>query len=299
MKFIAIIAMTPKEVSKRKVRLMEAYGNLEADTVDSVSIKMSAELERFQETHVDLEEIDMRCKILDQIIIDYTESNISLPTSIEFKTFLLPSITNCSNLSCSGRSLVICRPSRTENSVPVFTINCVLEGEIYRKICQMCKSVYYYNYFEMIENNGLIRTYYTNSESKERFFSTTNETFFEKKLLETLTEEIVTSNVQFVNWSTCYNRLKSKDQSQMSVKLVIPVWVVSQIWKRISVSFPVERDKYRNLDIEAVCGHLYPRLRQHVDKKWLPHFCSKCCTRLVVLDGDAKGSHKKMKVGIL
>ena len=95
MKFIAIIAMTPKEFSKRKVCLMEAYGNLEADTVDSVSIKMSAELERFQETHVDLEEIDMRCKILDQIIIDYTESNISLPTSIDFKTFLLPSITNC------------------------------------------------------------------------------------------------------------------------------------------------------------------------------------------------------------
>ena len=289
MKFVAVISLTPKEVSKRKSRLIEAYNELEADTNDSVSIKMSPELERFSECHVDSEESEMRCKILQQLINDYTDSNITLPKSISFKTFLFPPITNCPGTTCSRKVLTICRPTRTENALPVFTVNGVYEGEVYRKICPICQVIYYYNYFEkQNEASGeLVRTYYKYNQSEGGFFSTTNNTFFEQRLLDTLTEEIVTCNVQFDNWATCYNRL-FRHNNQVSVKLVIPAWMIYQMWKRIHVCFPVQRDKFRNLDIEAVCAHLYPELRQVVDRKWHPHVCFNCRTRLVVLDGDAK-----------
>ena len=267
MKFVDIISKTPKEVSKRKTRLIKAYGKLEADTTDIVSIKIK-DLERFTEMHLDDEEDGRKQKILELLIDDYTDSKKSLPQVNDLKTYLFPSITNCLNSCCCQKSLIICRPSRTDNSVSVFTLNGVLEGEIYRKVCQNCQTLYYYNYFDKTDMDGqLVRTYYDDSNSKESsFFSTTNETFFAKDLLDSLNEEIVTSYVQFVNWSTCYNRLKAGGRSLMSCKLAIPAWLIYQIWRRISVSFPVVRDKARNLDIEQICAYLYPQIREHVDK---------------------------------
>lgn len=278
-KFVGIISKTPKEVSKRKTRLIEAYRELGADTTDEVSINMK-DLERFTEKHLDDEEDGRKQKILEVLIDDYTASKISLPQLNGQKTYLVPSITYCLNPCCSQNSLIICRPSRTENTVSVFTVNGVLEGEVYRKECQKCKTLYYYSYFDKIDTDGqLVRTYYDVSNSKESsFFSTTNETFFAKDLLDSLNEEIVTSYVQFVNWSTCYNRLKAGGRSLMSYKLAIPAWLIYQIWRRLSVSFPVVRDKARNLDIEQICAYLYPLLREHVDKglvfkKWNFHTC--------------------------
>lgn len=278
-KFIGVVSKTPRNVTKRKNRLIEAYNNLVSDTDDQVSIKMKAHLERFKETHLDLEESHRHNEILEQLIDDYTDSGIVVPESNNFKNFLVPSTSVCLNSRCLTEELFMCRPSRTENSIPIFTTNGVLEGEVYRKVCRCCNAIYYYNYWEVVNlDNQLIRTYY--SSKKELYFSTTNETFFEKHLLEQLSEDIVTCNVQFVNWATAYNRLKSNGKSEISHKLVVPAWIIFSTWKRISVSFPVIRDKARNLDIESVCAYLYPMLRQNVDKKWFPHFCSNCSTRL-------------------
>ena len=178
---------------------------------------------------------------------------------------------------------------RTENNVSVFTLHRVCDGEVYRKICPTCKVIYYYNYWEKIDSNGpVIRSYYDIQCSQEPYFSVTNETFFEKKLLDTLTEEIVTCNVQFTNWATCYNRLSGTEKSPMDYRALIQVWLIYQIWRRFSVSFTVVRDKSRNIDIEEICASLYPKLRQIVDNLWINHNCQYCSTRLVVLDGDAK-----------
>ena len=288
-KFALIVSTTPKEISKRKTRLMDAYNNIVPDSSNIVSVKMRADLERIRESNIDSEDDEMRCKIIEQLIEDYTESNFSVPKSNDFKTFLIPTVTSCLKSDCDEKALIICRPSRTENSVPVFTVSGVLEGEVYRKVCSCCKSIYYYNYYEHIcDKDQLMRTYYPHDPPSCAFFSTTNESFFEAKLLENLSEEVVTCNVQFVNWATCYNRLNSNDTWKVSGKLVIPAWLIFSIWKRIIVEFPVIRDKFRNLDIEAVLAHLYPRLRLHIDNRWHHHICSRCSTRLVVMDGDAK-----------
>ena len=99
---------------------------------------------------------------------------------------------------------------------------------------------------------------------------------------------IVTCNVQFTNWATCYNRLSGTEKSPMDYRALIQVWLIYQIWRRFSVSFSVVRDKSRNIDIEEICASLYPKLRQIVDNLWINHNCQYCSTRLVVLDGDAK-----------
>ena len=287
---IDIVNKTPKEVSKRRTRLLEAYNELEADTDFTVSIKLSTEASiRLKEAYLDDEEHLRRVKILEELIANLTESKICIPESIMSKVYLLPSITNCTNPQCCGKLLVICRPTRTENSVSVFTNNGVLEGEVYRKNCLQCKTIYFYNYMEKEDDLGiLIRSYYQAKESKESYFSITNETFYEKALLSRLTEEIVTCNVQFTNWSTCYNRLFRTDQSPMDYRGLIQVWLIFEMWMRFSIKFPVVRQKSRNIDIESTCEYLYPKLREKVDKQWITHNCQFCDTRLVVLDGDAK-----------
>ena len=104
-----------------------------------------------------------------------------------------------------------------------------------------------------------------------------------------LTESVVTCNVQFTNWVTAYNRLKSrKSSSKMLQRSLIDAWMIFSARKRISVTFPVIRDKSRHLDVESICAVLYPQLRQWVDEKWLHHICQGCSSRLVVMDGDAK-----------
>ena len=104
-----------------------------------------------------------------------------------------------------------------------------------------------------------------------------------------LTEAVVTCNVQFTNWVTAYNRLKSrKSSSKMFHRSLIDAWMIFSARKRISVTFPVIRDKSRHLDVESICAVLYPQLRQWVDEKWLHHICQGCSSRLVVMDGDAK-----------
>ena len=114
----------------------------------------------------------------------------------------------------------------------------------------------------------------------EKFFSVTNSTFFEISLIETLTEDIVTCNVQFSNWTSAYNRLKVKSGTKLSEELLLSNWLLYNVWKRIIVSFSVVRSKKRQLDVEAACHQLYPMLRVRVDEKWLKHVCPQCQSRL-------------------
>ena len=103
-----------------------------------------------------------------------------------------------------------------------------------------------------------------------------------------LTEAIVTCNVQFSNWVSAYNRLKSCTNIKMDDRSLIDTWMIFSARKRMGVTFSVIRRKSRNLDVESVCAGLYPELRHCVDRKWLVHCCPRCSSRLVIMDGDAK-----------
>lgn len=249
---------------------------------------MSANLERLRECHIEFETQERRQQIISQLIDDFTDKNFDLSTSGEFKIFLVPQISKCLNPLCSSSELNVCRPNKTENSVSVYCVDGIREGEVYKKECSSCKATYFYNYMDFVDSCGKeVRSYYDDSERKQPYFSITNETFFEKKLLDVVTEEIIVCNVQFSNWVVCYNRL-NKSSRPVSYKLLIPVWLMYHMWKRLDLSFPVLRDKFRNLDVEKICQHLYPILRDRVDKKWVHHVCEKCTTRIVILDGNAK-----------
>ena len=289
-KFIDIVNKTPKDVSQRRTRLVKAYDGLAADGDFTVSITLSTDAAiRLKEIILDDESGERRVSILDELINNLTDRTVFIPDSVMSKVYLIPSITKCINPTCREQLLVMCRPTRTAHIVSVFTVSCVLEGEVYRKSCQLCKTIYYYNYMETQDVYGnLKRSYYKSDECNEPYFSITNETFFEKALLSRLTEEIVTCNVQFTNWSICYNRLYSKDQRQMDHRRLIGVWLMYEMWRRIDVAFQVVRLLSRNIDVETVCESMYLKLREHVDKEWLSHNCKFCHTRLVVLDGDAK-----------
>ena len=287
--FGTIVSQTPADVSKRKSRLIECFNSIEPEGSLAVSVKIKADLERIVERDIELEVPERRLKIIEFLIDHFSNKQLDVKTMSGGKTFLMPPVIMCLFPECQSEELMLCRPNKTENCVPIFTQGGVIKGEVYRKRCRGCNAEYYYSYVEYKSTTGqLMRSYYSRNMNPGQYFSFTNATFFEKELLNVLAEEIVTCNVQFTNWTECYNRLKTADSERLSVKLLVPAWLVFQAWMRCDVNFPVVRDKAGNLDVETVCSYILPSVRRYVDLKWITHCCSKCDTRLVVLDGNAK-----------
>ena len=85
-----------------------------------------------------------------------------------------------------------------------------------------------------------------------------------------------------------YNKLVCNGENKLVRQRLFPVWALYSISKRMEVEFPVKRTTERNLDYEEAFKHLYPQLKEVIDKKWLLHNCRKCSSRLVVMDGNQK-----------
>ena len=180
--FIGLISQTPKDVYKRHEKLIKAYSNLKQTSDDDVSIKMSCLLERIREAHLDKEEHERKLGILRSMINCYTSSGLHIPESDERTIYLIPSPEACLNATCDSAKLSFCRRSNDAFDVSVFTTNGILRGEVYRKQCSGCNSIYFLNYYETKDASGDITRAYYNSDDQQ-YFSTTNETFYEKKLL--------------------------------------------------------------------------------------------------------------------
>ena len=180
--FIGLISQTPKDVYKRNEKLIKAYSNLKQTSDDVVSVKMSCNLERIREAHLDKEEKERKLDILLSMINWYTSSGIHIPESDERTIYLIPSPEACLNANCDSAKLSFCRRYNDAFEVNVFTTNGFLRGEIYRKQCSCCNSIYFLNYFVTKGSSGdITRTYYNSDD--QQYFSTTKETFYEKKLL--------------------------------------------------------------------------------------------------------------------
>ena len=279
--------------SKRRKRLLEEYEKISGDNVELVSVQVPSSFESYIEKHIDETEPKQKQLILHHLIDKYTNSNHAKLFDNNFslcfanRRYLVPTVNTCLKIGCCKAKLQLCRPSKTNNSTTIFYVNGIGTSEVYRKKCPSCKSEYYYSYWEYSDGDKIQRRYYNNSN--EVFFALTNDTIFEKKLLDDLTEDIVTCYVQFANWVTAYNKkYPSSTDRKLHRKVLVSAWLLHSIEKRIPLKFDVVRDTDRHLDIEQVCKSLYPSLRQFVDKKWLSHVCEKCSTRLVVMDGDAK-----------
>ena len=185
--FADTVANTPLCVSKRKFKLIREY-NMLADDISGVvvSVKIPALLERVKEIHLDSEDENKKVKILEYFIDKYTTEEFIL-TASKAKKYLIPSPKICLRQDCCGTPLNLSNPSRTDNTVHIFTQRGGLKGEVYRKKCPKCEAVYYYNYFEKKDDVQVVRKYY---DGVETYFSVTNASFFEKEMLENLTEDI-------------------------------------------------------------------------------------------------------------
>ena len=186
--FADIVANTPRDVSKRVSKLLNLYQSIKDEFTDVVvSVKIPASLERYKEVLLDNEDEIRKVQVLEYLIEKFSKDVFHIIHS-NSKIYLFPSVQNCKRKDCHDQRLILCNPDRTENSVNIFTVRGGTKGEVYRKKCGKCLGMYYYNYFEVADSAGkIIRSYYSGDEV---FFSITNETFFEKKLLEHLTEDL-------------------------------------------------------------------------------------------------------------
>ena len=212
MKFKEQIHRTPTELpkSKRRKRLLEEYEKITGDNVEVVSVQVPSSYESYIEKHIDETETKQKELILHHLIDKYTNSTHARLSENNFglflpnKRYLIPPVNTCLKIGCCKAKLQLCRPSKTNNSATIFYVNGVGIAEVYRKKCQACKTEFYYSYWEYSVGDKIQRRYYNNSN--EVFFALTNNTIFEKKLLDDLTEDIVTCYVQFVNWVTVHNQ---------------------------------------------------------------------------------------------
>ena len=180
--FIGLISHTPKDVHKRQEKLIVAYNNLKQTSNDEVSIKTSCNLERLKEAHLDKEEPERKLDILRSMIHCYTSSGLHIQEPDEKNIYLIPYPEACLNATCDSAKLSFCRRSCDASDVTIFTVDGVQRGEVYRKQCSFCNSIFFLNYYETKDSSGdIIRAYYHSDE--QQYFSTTNETFYEKKLL--------------------------------------------------------------------------------------------------------------------
>ena len=179
--FIGSISKTPKDVFKRHEKLIKAYNNLKQTSNDDVSIKMSCNIERFREAHLDKEEHGRKLDILRSLIDRYTSSGLQIPESDESPIYLIPSPKACLNASCNSAELSFSRNRNNSDSI-IFTTNGILRGEVYRKECLCCGSIYYLNYYETKgTSEDTTRAYYNSDD--QQYFSITKESFYEIKLL--------------------------------------------------------------------------------------------------------------------
>ena len=280
---IQAIQGCPVGIPSRLEKLFDAYNSFEPSSEDLVSISVSVHLERLREEKLDREDEERKREILKDIITTYNSSSFKLPSDPK-KIYLISPLQNCNN--CQSKSLVVVRPHREGRKAVVYTRSGGYVAEVFHKHCSQCQATLYNCYTEYTsEDNKLTRKYL---DSGVKYYSITQDTFFDVELLEVLSEDIFTCDCRITSFVVKYNRLNA-GSIPLNIKRIFHAWLIFSINKRIqSMKFPVLRSNDRNLDVEKVCQYLYPELKRTVDAKWVQHSCKKCASRVIVMDGAAK-----------
>lgn len=274
----------PVGIPNRVEKLFDIYEKNSATSDYVVSLHVSANLERLKESYLDSEESKRKMAIFSELIETLTNKPISIPCCNESKIYLVSPLETCN--ICGSDKLVTVRPSRHGTEGIVYTRAGSQPAEVYHKHCRQCLATLYSCYTEFGET-PLTRRYLPLCDIK--YFSVSMKTFFDKNLLEELTEDIFTADCRISSFVQKYNRINSSSV-ELNKKRIFSSWLIFSICKRLPncTEFPVIRDKDRALNIEAVCSVLYPSLRKKVDSKWINHICKKCEKRILVMDGAAK-----------
>ena len=286
-KFILLIHAIhacPPGIPYRGDKLFEAYSLFESLSEDIISVSVSASLERLKETNLDEEDPKRKKEIIFELVNQYTASSFKFPSDSS-NIYLVSPLDICD--ICKKGKLVVVRPKRHGRGANIYTRDGGRSGNVYHKQCNelSCLATVFSSYTEYKQGDVIMRKYL--DFSKIKFFSITQETFFDVNVLNELSEDIFTCRCRVTNYVKKYNRLHGS--IPLNKKRVFDAWLIFSIMKRLpSVDFPVLRNIDRAIDVEAVCKYLYPDLRKVVDEKWLQHVCKNCKTRTIIMDGAAK-----------
>ena len=279
---IHAIHACPPGIPYRGEKIFEAFLSFNSSSDDIISITTS--LERIKERNIDDEEPKKKKLIIFELVNQYSSSSFKFP-SLSSKIYLISTLDVCD--ICKKGKLVVTKPNRSGRPATVHTKDGGKVAEVYHKQCNSldCLATVYSCYTEFKRGDVVMRKYL--EKSNITIFSITQETFFDSKLLEELTEDIFTCKCRISNFVKKYNRLHGS--IPMNKKRVLGSWLIYSIIGRLpGIEFPVFRNMDRAIDVEAICKYLYPELRKVIDAKWLCHVCKVCERRTVIMDGAAK-----------
>lgn len=279
---VQAIQACPVGVPKRVDKLYHDFQSFRSTSDHKVSIHVSMSLERLVETDLEKEDEKRKRLLVADIIKTYTDQCFRFPTN-QAKIYLISPLITCDN--CGIGSLVVVRPSRKGRAAVVYTQNGGQECELYHKYCDKCHSSVYSCYTEHKVGDKVIRKYLRSNQIK--YFGVTTETFFEKSFLESVTEDLFTCHSRVTNIVEKYNRL-NPEKITLNKKRLFSAWIIFSVNERFNIEFPVIRTFDNNLDVDAVCQFLYPKLKKLIDEKWRSHECVNCSTKIVILDGACK-----------
>ena len=288
---IKAVKSCPSVIPGRSEKIFVQFLDFDKKSDDKVSVEVPAELEKMIEMDLENESDERKKKIVFYLIDKYTKSSFTFPEQ-PTDLYMVSPLEICDR--CSGSLIFTRSGKKLGKGATVYTVSGPRPTQVYVKHCTDCLSSVYSCYTEWKENGVEMRQY---AGALQQFFSVTQDSFFEIKLLEDLTESVFTCSTRFTRWVEKYNRvhMKTGDQKpamsrfELNRQRVFPVWIVYSIHKKLKMTvFPVSRNADRSLDIETICCDLYPQLKQNIDSKWIHHKCKKCLSRVVIMDGDQK-----------
>ena len=240
-------------------------------------------LENINEKNIDMEDEKKKKLIIKHLVDTYTFKSFNFPSIDNIKIYIVSPLPVCD--VCGSGSLNVVRPSRGGRSAVVYLLNGGHECEVFHKNCPLCKAVIYSCYTEFQSEGQVMRKYHPSNFSD--YFAVTSETLFSRDLLMSVTEDILTCHSRIINVVEKYNN-QSRGKIPLNKKRLLEAWIIFSITQRIPLVFPVIRKLDRAIDIDSICSIVYPELKKYVDSKWINHECSRCQTKIVVMDGCAK-----------
>lgn len=239
-------------------------------------------------------------------IMKCLETAICQASNIALKPIILvPSVEKC----CGYHIKIDPRPSFPL----VYTQEGTLVAALFHGICRVCKMRFYYGYKEKEEGNEVIRIY-NNPYNFQKYFQLSSCSLYEKRLLQSITHNIVFSACTFESRAEVYrasNKLIDSERLkdfEMYKRSALKEWCPSSqrieevwfMWVLVVLHDELGTLSNANLhanfgqtskrrDIEQLCQTLWKNLCT-LPNKWVMHSChiKGCREGYVTVDGNEK-----------
>jgi len=193
---------------------------------------------------------------------------------------------------CCGSSLSL---SREGISGKGFSSNGTMSTKVFQSQCKVCKTTYFPGFSEFVIDGKLFRSY--SKLEKGGTYMLTTKSVFSLEFLRNVTDQIVTSSVQFDHLSQVYNRRRAKEDS-LDGTILLESWIGYHIVKRLrGVNLEIVRktETNRKLCVELITRDIFPALERLINGTWIVHRCQETGCRQAAAIIDANEKNHRMK----